>query len=55
MEAFAPVSSTAAATVSKVGMPSIVVPPAPGFVAPTTLVPYSFMRSAWNRPSRPSP
>ena len=28
---------------------------APGFVPPTTLVPYSFMRSAWKRPSRPSP
>ena len=55
IEAFAPVSSTASATVSNIGIPSIDVPPAPGFVPPTTLVPYSLMRPAWKRPSRPSP
>ena len=55
IDALAPVSSTAWATVSNIGIPSIDVPPAPGFVPPTTFVPYSFMRSAWKRPSRPSP
>src|SRR5437763_1372044 len=37
--ASAPVASTARATASKIGLPSIDVPPAPGFVPPTTFVP----------------
>jgi len=37
--AFAPVAATAWSTVSNNGTPSWVVPPLPGFVAPTTAVP----------------
>ncbi len=55
IDAFAPVSSTALATVSNIGISSIVVPPAPGLVPPTTFVPYSFILPAWKRPSRPMP
>ena len=55
IDAFAPVSSTACATVSNSGMPSTFVPPAPGFVPATTFVPYSLMRPAWKVPSRPRP
>ena len=40
-EASAPVSRTAAATVSNTGSPSWVVPPLPGVTPPTTFVPYS--------------
>ena len=38
-DALAPVSKTAAATVSKTGQPSCVVPPLPGVTPPTTVVP----------------
>ena len=38
-DALAPVAATACATVSKSGIPSCVVPPFPGLVAPTTAVP----------------
>ena len=51
--AFAPVSPTAAATVSKTGIPSCVEPPFPGVTPATTSVPYSREASAWNVPSRP--
>src|SRR6201996_252890 len=51
--AFAPVLSTASATVSNTGQPSCVVPPLPGVTPPTTLVPYSAQPLAWNVPSRP--
>src|SRR6202171_101524 len=39
--AFAPVFSTASATVLNTGQPSCVVPPLPGVTPPTTCVPYS--------------
>ena len=55
IEAFAAVSIVARETVSKIGKPSRVVPPAPGTTPPTTFVPYSRMRVAWNVPSRPMP
>src|SRR6201996_1256127 len=51
--AFAPVASTALATVSNTGHPSWVVPPLPGVTPPTTLVPYSAQPLAWNVPSLP--
>src|SRR5271155_1179767 len=51
--AFAPVSLTASATVSKTGQPSCVVPPLPGVTPPTTLVPYSAQPLAWKVPSLP--
>src|SRR5580704_13110536 len=51
--AFAPVASTAWATVSNTGQPSWVVPPLPGVTPPTTLVPYSAAPLAWNVPSLP--
>ena len=38
-DAFAPVFSTASATVLNTGQPSCVVPPLPGVTPPTTLVP----------------
>jgi hypothetical protein len=47
-EALAPVSCTASPTVSKMGMPSIVVPPLPGCTPATTAVPYSTESFAWN-------
>ncbi len=53
IDAFAPVSRTASATVSKTGMPSWVVPPLPGVTPATTCVPYSRQARAWNVPSRP--
>ena len=40
-EASAPVSRTAASTVSNTGSPSWTVPPRPGVTPPTTFVPYS--------------
>ena len=49
---FAPVSSTASATVSKTGMPSTSWPPLPGVTPATTCVPYCLLRVPWNRPSR---
>src|SRR4051794_27830550 len=52
-EAFAPVFSTASATVLKMGQPSCVVPPFPGVTPPMILVPYSWQALAWNVPSRP--
>ena len=39
IEALAPVSPTASATVSNTGMPSCVVPPLPGVTPATTCVP----------------
>ena len=39
-DAFAPVASTASATVANTGMPSTSVPAFFGFVPPTTCVPY---------------
>ena len=39
--ALAPVSRTASATVLKTGTPRCVVPPLPGVMPATTLVPYS--------------
>ena len=53
MVVFAPVSSTACATVLKIGIPSRSVPPLPGVTPATTLVPYDRLRSVWNEPSRP--
>ena len=38
-EQLAPVLSTASETLSKIGKPSMVVPPLPGVIPPTTLVP----------------
>ena len=38
-EALAPVCRTASSTVSKIGMPSTVVPPLPGVTPATTFVP----------------
>src|SRR5660398_260439 len=52
-DTFAPVSSTAALTVSKTGMPSTSCPPFPGVTPPTIRVPKSRLRSAWKEPSRP--
>src|SRR3989304_1268214 len=51
----APVASTATLTESNTGtLPSSThSPPLPGRTPPTTCVPYSSMRSEWNRPSRP--
>ena len=51
--AFAPVFSTASATVLNTGQPSWVVPPLPGVTPPTTVVPYAAACLAWNVPSRP--
>src|SRR5580692_10497037 len=51
--AFAPVFSTASATVLNTGQPSCVLPPLPGVTPPTTLVPYSAAPFAWNVPSLP--
>jgi len=50
---FAPVSATASATVSKIGMPSTSWPPLPGVTPATTCVPWPRLRRPWNRPSRP--
>src|SRR5437763_1553309 len=52
-EALAPVPSTASTTVSKIGIPSTSLPPLPGVTPATIFVPYSRLRRAWNRPSRP--
>ena len=54
-DALAPVARTASRTVSKTGMPSIVVPPLPGATPPTTCVPYSRESCAWNWPMLPMP
>jgi hypothetical protein len=40
-DAFAPVSRTASAIVLKMGQPSCVVPPLPGVMPPTMVVPYA--------------
>src|SRR5216683_1719782 len=52
-DAFAPVARTASATVLNTGTPRWVVPPLPGLVPPTSLVPISSICSAWKVPSRP--
>src|SRR5439155_18224219 len=52
-EALAPVASTAAATVSKIGMPSKSVPPRPGVTPATIWVPYSRQRRVWSCPVAP--
>src|SRR5439155_21113908 len=49
----APSLATASATVFHTAKPSCVVPPLPGVTPPTTVVPYSRHRAAWNAPSRP--
>src|SRR5262245_55781898 len=49
----APASRAASATVFQTGKPSCTVPPLPGVTPPTTFVPYSLQRRAWNVPSRP--
>src|SRR5882672_7654770 len=49
----APSLATASATVFHTAKPSWVVPPLPGVTPPTTVVPYSRHRAAWNAPSRP--
>src|SRR5437867_2640017 len=49
----APSLATASATVFQTGKPSCVVPPLPGVTPPTTCVPYSLERAAWNAPSLP--
>src|SRR5262245_23257607 len=54
-EAFAPVSRTASPTVSKIGRPSMRVPPLPGWTPATTAVPYSSESLVWNWPIRPMP
>ena len=54
-DALAPVARTASSTVSKMGIPSIAVPPLPGATPPTTCVPYSIERRAWNWPILPIP
>src|SRR5262245_18158782 len=54
-EAFAPVSRTASPTVSKIGRPSMRVPPLPGWTPATTAVPYSSESFVWNWPIRPMP
>src|SRR3972149_4083756 len=50
---FAPSCAAASTTVFQTGNPSWVVPPFPGVTPPTTVVPYSLHRAAWNAPSRP--
>src|SRR5829696_5963193 len=52
-EVLAPVSATAEATVLNTGMPSTSWPALPGVTPATTAVPYSRLRRAWKRPSRP--
>src|SRR4051812_49307518 len=52
-DALAPVFPRASATVLKMAKPSCVVPPLPGDVPPTTLVPYAAACLPWNVPSRP--
>ena len=52
-EAVAPVALTASATVLNTGRSRCVVPPLPGLVPATTVVPSSFICSVWNEPSRP--
>ena len=49
----APASRTASSTVFHTGKPSWTVPPLPGVTPPTTWVPYSLQRRAWNVPSLP--
>src|SRR5207249_12228662 len=49
----APSLATASATVFQTGKPSCVLPPLPGVTPPTTCVPYSLERAAWNAPSLP--
>src|SRR6185369_8357291 len=51
--AFAPVSCTPCATVSKTGRSRCFVPPLPGLIPPTTFVPYAMDCSEWNVPSLP--
>ncbi len=51
--ASAPVFSTASATVSNTGTPSIVWPPRPGVTPPTICVPYSRQCFVWNWPALP--
>jgi len=46
----APSLATASATVFQTVKPSWVVPPLPGVTPPTTVVPYSLQRAAWNAP-----
>ena len=53
MEVLAFVCSTASYMVLNTGIPSTSVPPLPGEVPPTTLVPYSFIFLAWKSPSLP--
>src|SRR5712691_4124299 len=50
---FAPVRSTASATVSNTGTPSTSRPPFPGVTPATTCVPYARFRRAWKAPSLP--
>src|SRR5436190_11059020 len=52
-EVFAPVRSTASATVSNTGIPSTSWPPLPGVTPATTCVPYARFRNVWNWPSLP--
>src|SRR5438132_8433763 len=52
-EALAPVAATAAATVSKIGMPSNSLPPRPGVTPATICVPYSRQRRVWSWPVAP--
>src|SRR3989304_2285717 len=52
-EQFAPSWAVASTTVFQTGNLSWVVPPFPGVTPPTTVVPYSLQRAAWNAPSRP--
>ena len=52
-DAVAPVASTASATLLKTGTPRCIVPPLPGLVPATTVVPISCICSVWKEPSRP--
>ena len=53
IDVFACVAFTASATVLNTGTPRISVPPFPGVVPPTTLVPYSNIFFVWKLPSLP--
>src|ERR1700761_2036488 len=52
-DAFAPVASTASATVSNTGSPRCVEPPLPGVTPPTICVPYASACSEWKLPCDP--
>ena len=54
-EQLAPVFRTASWTVLNTGKPSMVVPPLPGVIPPTMLVPYSRQAMAWKVPCFPRP